>query len=128
MPPYLSADWLDDAADRLSTLRLDPPIDPPGLRIGVIVGNGDDPVRFIVAFFGDRVELTRGDSEEPPDVRFTLNSDTAADIAAGTESAQLAFMSGGLRVGGDVSLLIDNMDSLVGLHEFFAPTAPPADA
>jgi putative sterol carrier protein len=54
------------------------------------------------------------------DVRFTQDVATARAIAAGTGSAQRAFMTGDLRVGGDLRVLLDHQVALSTLDDVFA--------
>ncbi|MGN6695068.1 MAG: SCP2 sterol-binding domain-containing protein [Aquihabitans sp.] len=62
-------------------------------------------------------------------VRFHQDYATAASIAMGHGSAQRAFMTGKLRVGGDLRVLLAHGDVLAQLEDVFASvraqTAPP---
>ena len=63
-------------------------------------------------------------------MRFGLiRTSTAASIAMGQGSAQRAFMTGRLRVGGDLRVLLEHSDVLAQLEDVFAAvrarTAPP---
>lgn len=65
-----------------------------------------------------------------PDITFRADPATASAIAAGDESAQRAFMSGRLRLGGDVRVLMANQDLLAEIDDctttLRAATAPAA--
>jgi hypothetical protein len=53
-------------------------------------------------------------------VTFTQDRTTAAAIATGRLSAQAAFIDGRLRVGGDLSALLDRAAELAALDDLFA--------
>lgn len=76
----------------------------------------DGEVAYALAFdHGDnRVLAGRHPS---PDLRLTTDRATAGAIASHAESAQIAFMSGRLRLGGDVRVLIANQDLLAGIDD-----------
>lgn len=57
---------------------------------------------------------------ESPDVTFTQDRETARAIGAGELSAQAAFMLGKVRVGGDVSKLIEQRELFESLDDVFA--------
>jgi hypothetical protein len=52
-----------------------------------------------------------------PDITLRTDRSTAAAIASHGESAQTAFMSGRLRLGGDVRILIANQDVLADVDD-----------
>ncbi len=62
-------------------------------------------------------------------VRFTQDHETALAIASGHGSAQRAFMTGRLQVGGDLRVLLDHSEVLAQLDDVFAAvrarTTPP---
>ena len=55
---------------------------------------------------------------------FTQDVETAAAVNRGELSAQAAFMTGRLRVGGDVQVLLDRQPALAEVDDIFAPSAP----
>jgi putative sterol carrier protein len=55
-----------------------------------------------------------------PTVTLRTSYRTAAAIAAGKESAQVAFMDGRLRVGGDIGALLARHEILAELDDVFA--------
>jgi len=55
------------------------------------------------------------------DVTFTQDAAVAAAVARGERSARSAFILGEIRVGGDVSLLMDLGPALADLGDVFAP-------
>lgn len=68
-----------------------------------------------------------GGREAAPLVRFTLDHETALDIARGTGSAQRAFMAGTLQVGGDLRVLLEHQQALSALHDVFAAVRDQTD-
>ena len=92
-----------------------------------VLGGPDGDVTFHVAFdhgsvrvgLGPAARSTGGD-DHPPMVRFSQGYETARAIARGTESAQRAFMTGSLQVGGDLRVLLDHQATLAALDDVFA--------
>lgn len=137
MVAFLSPAWvraLDDAAR-----------DHPGLADAAadldlvveqeVTDGPDGPVRFHVVFDHGSVRVRSGPASHPT-VRFSQDVATAAAIATGAESAQRAFMTGRLQVGGDLRVLLDGREALAALDDVFAtvraatehPGADPAAA
>jgi putative sterol carrier protein len=77
---------------------------------------GDDgkkkKVQWTVSFGPDGASVTAGNPEGDPDATMELDYETAVSIARGESSAQVAFMQGSLKLGGDVTLLIRGADHL----------------
>ncbi len=110
---FLSPAWLQamaDAADRGPSA--------PDLVIQQVV-TGVEEVTWFVSVGTDGVGFEPG-RHATPDITFTQDRATATAIASGRQSAQGAFMSGQLRVDGDVRLLLDHQDDLVRLDDNFA--------
>ncbi|WP_426574115.1 SCP2 sterol-binding domain-containing protein [Aquihabitans sp. McL0605] len=133
MLTFLSDDWiaaLDQAVatdERLGALTAD---------VSLVIEQEvtDTPlgeVRYHIAFDRGRVSVANGPAAEPT-VRFSQDYATAADIATGRGSAQRAFMTGRLRIGGDLRVLLDHGDVLTQLDDVFAGvrarTTPPVAA
>lgn len=70
---------------------------------------------------------TADGTADAPVVRFTLDHETAVDIARGVGSAQRAFMAGTLQVGGDLRVLLDHQLVLSALHDVFATVRDQTD-
>jgi len=118
---YLSDEWIEalDAAARAhegvrAAARAE------SLTIKQTVTTPDDPVAYYIRA-GDGEVCVRAGRAAAPTVTFTTDLDTAADVAQGTASAQLAFMRGRLRVGGDLRALLEHQPLLDALDEAFAP-------
>jgi hypothetical protein len=105
--PYLSDEWFA-AADR--ALAASEPLRSAaaGVRLTVqhhVTGGPDGDRCFHVVIDHGAVGLRPGPTESP-DVTFTETYDTATAIARGERSAQSAFLTGDLQVGGDLEVLV----------------------
>ena len=121
MARFLSPEWIDhlDASVR-DGAGFDNPPDDLSMVVEQHVTHPDGTVtQFQVVFAEGRVRVRPG-AEAAADVRFLQDLTTAVAIARGTESAQRAFMTGHLRVGGDLRLLSDNGEVLARLTDAFA--------
>lgn len=121
MARYLSDEWFDEvnrAAARSDRLQTDTAgID---LTIQQVVTDGPDgDIRFVVRVRDGEVSVDRGD-DPGADVTITEDWDTATAVASGDMAAPTAFMTGRIRVGGNVGVLLDAQGSLVGLDRVFA--------
>jgi len=85
-------------------------------------------VCYHMAFDHGSVSVTPGPAPEAT-VRFHQDYGTAASIAMGHRSAQRAFMTGRLRVGGDLRVLLAHGEVLAQMEDVFASvraqTSPP---
>ena len=118
---YLSPEWLDAARDAVAaddtlaaalagvTLTVEQTVD----------GTPDGTVRWHVAVDDGKVALTPGPAVRP-DIRFTTTWDTAVAIARGERAAQRAFVEGGLRVGGDLTVLITHQRAVAAVDDTLA--------
>ena len=121
MARFLSPEWIDhlDASVRGGAGFDDPPNDL-SLVVEQQVTHPDGSVtQFQVVFDAGTVRVRPG-VEAEADVRFIQDLATAEAIAQGTESAQRAFMTGHLRVGGDLRVLSDNGEVLARLNDAFS--------
>lgn len=93
-----------------------------------VTGSPFGDVRYHVTLDHGTVSVTPGPAASPT-VRFQQDHETAAAIAMGQGSAQRAFMTGRLRVGGDLRVLLAHTDVLAQLDDVFAEvrarTTPP---
>jgi putative sterol carrier protein len=133
MLTFLSDEWIEalDAAaaadEQLAALTAE--LD---LTIEQEVTDGPlGDVRYHVTFDRGTVSVASGAAASPT-VRFTQDHRTAAAIANGTGSAQRAFMTGQLKVGGDLRVLLAHTEVLTQLDDAFAAvrarTEPITDA
>jgi hypothetical protein len=118
---YLSPEWFDEvnrAAADSERLRTDTAV--VDLTIQQVVTDGPEgEVRYVVRVRQGAVSVEPGE-DAGADVTFTEDWDTAVGVAAGRVSAPQAFMTGRIRVGGNVGVLLDAQGSLQGLDEVFA--------
>lgn len=98
-----------------------------GLCIEQCVTDGPDgEFRYHVRFDHGEVSVSAGPADDP-DIRFTTDRETATAIAAGRRSAQRAFMTGDLRIGGDLRAVLDHGEALAGLDDAFGPVRARTD-
>ena len=122
---FLGPDWvqaLDDAASASAVLAqrtadLDLVVEQ---HVSAVPGVPGGEVSYHVSFDHGAVSVRPGPAAAPT-VRFSQDLDTAIAIAAGSSSAQRAFMTGRLRVGGDLTVLLAHGDVLAELDDVFAP-------
>lgn len=86
----------------------------------------DGEVRYHVSFSDGRAGASPGPAEAPT-IRFSQDEATARAIAAGSGSAQRAFMTGRLTVGGDLRVLLDHGDLLAQVGDVFAAVRARTD-
>lgn len=128
MARFLSQEWLDDldaalrAHDQVADLTRS-----SRLVVEQRVGGPDQAdVVYHLVFDHGRTAVQAGPATDPT-VTFSQGTDTARAIATGTESAQRAFMTGALRVGGDLQALLAHQDLLTQLDDVFAGVRAATD-
>jgi putative sterol carrier protein len=77
--------------------------DPPG---------GDEPIHYHLRFSGGEVVMAPGEAEDP-DVRITTGYDTAAGLAREEIRDQIAFLTGKLKVAGNMARLMANLSTFM---------------
>jgi SCP-2 sterol transfer family len=118
---YLSPEWMEaarlavagDASLRGATA---------GVRLTVeyvVIGGPRGTIRWHVTIDDGNVGLADGPAVDP-DLRFTTDYATAAQIADGELGAQRAFVEGRLRVGGDLGVLIRHQKALSTIDDALA--------
>ncbi|MDA3039051.1 MAG: SCP2 sterol-binding domain-containing protein [Actinomycetota bacterium] len=119
---YLSDSWLQAADQALEGLE---PL-PVGLLVGyVVTGGPDGERRYSVRFGPDAVRLVTG--TDNADVVLRLDWDLAVGVALGQDSAQRAFLDGGLRLAGDVNLLLAHGPALTAFEDRLATLRTATD-
>jgi len=116
MARFLSPEWLADLA--AAATGASGPDEEPFTLQQVVVGPPDVAWAVTVGAGKVIVEVGRVDS---PTVTFSQDVATAAAIHRGELSAQAAFMTGRLRVGGDVRALLERQGTLAELDDTFGP-------
>lgn len=120
MTPYLSPEWLakaDQAVSSSASLRAATADVALVVQHKVTGGPGGDTAYHVVVDHG-AVSVVPGPAAQP-DVTFTEDHATAAAIGRGELSAQTAFMTGKLRVGGNLERLLLQQDAFTGIDDVF---------
>jgi len=113
---YLSPDWIDEldrAAQATDLVR----VAAPDLVFVVeheVTGLSEGTVRYHIAFDRGAARLRSGGAPAA-DACFTEDVETAVAVSSGAINAQSAFMSGRLRVRGDMDKLIAAQPALEAL-------------
>lgn len=122
MVKFLTEEWVDALAEAAQTHRIDQPV-PGGNALVVeqtVTGLADEgSFAYHVTFDDDRVRVRSGPAADAT-ISFTQDLATAVGIAQGRDSAQAAFMSGRLRVGGDLTVLTTHGTAFAELADIFA--------
>src|SRR4051794_8288487 len=108
MPRYLSPAWFE-AAERAINGSVSLPAQAAGIDIvvqHVVTGASDGAVTYHIRVGGDGVSIHRGETADPT-VVFSEDYGTAAAISRGELSAQSAFMTGRIKVRGDLPRLVE---------------------
>ncbi|HSL58933.1 MAG TPA: SCP2 sterol-binding domain-containing protein [Acidimicrobiales bacterium] len=121
MARFLSAEWVADLdrAARTSAPLAAATADLDLVIEQVVTGGPDGDVAFHLVLRGGEARAVAGRADAPT-ITFTQPWAVARAVARGEESAQGSFMSGDLRVGGDVAALIAHQGALAGLDDVFA--------
>jgi len=114
---FLSDAWIADLdeAGRLGDVS-------PGLRLTlqqIVVDETGSETAYVIRIADGQIRVEHG-RHPAPDVTLTQDRATAASVARAEMSAQTAFMSGRLRVGGDLSGAIEHAQALAAMVDVFA--------
>lgn len=121
VPRFLSDEWLAAAETAAAAADV-----PDGLALTVqhrVTGTPDGDVAYAVRLAGGKAEVIRG-AVDDPDVTFTQSWDTAVAVHRGEVTAQDAFMTGRMRVDGDVRVLLREGERLAALDGLLADVRP----
>ncbi|MEI7593609.1 MAG: SCP2 sterol-binding domain-containing protein [Actinomycetes bacterium] len=118
MARFLSSDWLAELSAEASTAKTGPLDDAFAVQ-QLVTGGPEGDVSWTVRIGNGSFAVQAGVVEDPL-VTFTQDYATAVEIHQGTLSAQAAFMTGRLRVSGNVGLLLERQDVLTALDDVFA--------
>jgi putative sterol carrier protein len=121
VPRYLSAEWLEAAQ---LALAADDVLAKAAAEVELsvqqqVTGGPAGDIAFHVDVDHGAVNLLSGDAENPT-VTFIQSYDTAAAIGRGELSAQGAFMTGLIRVRGDLPKLVEHGDVFGGVDDVLA--------
>jgi hypothetical protein len=121
MPRYLSPEWLE-AAQRAMDASVSSPAAEAGADIvvqHVVTGGADGDVTYHIRVGGDGVAVHLGEAPEPT-VVFTEDYGTAAAISRGELSAQSAFITGRIKVHGDLPRLVEQSSAFSDIDDALA--------
>jgi hypothetical protein len=119
---YLSDEWLTAVASAARRVTVDPPSSEKLVVQTVITDVGGPEFAYHLELAGSTLDVQPGRSDSAT-VTFTQTRDTARAVASGDRSAQEAFMAGDIRVGGDVTALIQRRDSFRAFDEVMTGVA-----
>jgi len=115
---FLTPAWLDDldAAARDASVP-----DDVHLVVQQVVtdGDGDGEVAYVIEIADGALRVRSGRADDAH-VTFRQDRATATAIAQGALSAQVAFMDGRLRLGGDLHAVLDRARHLAAIDDVFA--------
>ncbi len=113
MARFLSAAWFDEL-DRERGAPSPGEAAAPECVIGhVVTGAPEGDVRYQVVLAASGPQVQRG-NDVPTDLTFTSDYPTAAAIAAGELSAEVALLDGKVRVSGNVAQASPHLRRLAG--------------
>jgi len=96
-----------------------PIVEPTLVLQQVVTGGPDGDAAWSISIGAGSISVATGRAPSPT-VTFTQDVETAAAVNRGELSAQAAFMTGRLRVGGDVQVLLDRQQALAEVTDIFA--------
>ena len=120
MAKYLSVEWIDDLHATASANRdLQELARHHRLRVTeTITGAPDGDVTYHLSLANGAVRIAAGPGDDS-DVCFEQDYATAVGLATGALNAQTAFVSGQLRVTGDMDLLMASQPVFAALDAVF---------
>lgn len=128
MPRFLSPEWIDavDEAVREDHDLKDAFGDAAMTIQQVVMGCPDGDIEYHFVIDGGSVAARAGRADSPT-VTFTVDHETAEGISKGTASAQAGFMTGRLRLDGDVSALLRHQQAFEALNDVLAALRADTD-
>ena len=120
MVRFLTSEWVEalDEAARARSSESDSRLDGTFSVMQEVTDPEGDGFTYHVVFDRGQMSVREGSIPDAT-VRFQQDLATAVGIATGSRSAQAAFMSGRLRVGGDLTLLTANGPEFAELADVF---------
>jgi putative sterol carrier protein len=121
---YLSLDWIDEIGRRVAAdLSLQALGSTLSIGITQVVSEGpDDTVIYHLQVGNDAVTFGPGPAD-PEDVRLEQEWDTAVAVATGEMTAEDAFITGCIRLGGNAQLLLESQQVFAALDAVFTAVA-----
>lgn len=123
---YLSDEWIEAADAALAAAwKSDGASSDEGTDASTTLGytvtaTPQGKVTYHLHVGDDGARVSKGKPDGDPDATMELDYDTAAQIAKGETSPQVAFMQGRLKLGGDVTLLIKGAERLSAIGDALA--------
>jgi putative sterol carrier protein len=113
---FLTTEWLEELDALARTAR---PPEGAELVVQQVVTDPSGDVAYSIVIRDGAMAVTPG---VHPDAQVTFRQDraTAAAIARGELSAQAAFLDGRLRLGGDLTAVLDRASALTSVDDVFA--------
>lgn len=120
MAPFLTPEWIAEVneAARAAAVASGPSVGPT-LTLQQIVKGGVDDVQYAVRLRDGAVDVVMG-LDAAADVTIIETRETAEAVSRGELSPQLAFMTGLIRVSGNVAVLMEHQSALHRLDAVFA--------
>jgi hypothetical protein len=116
---FLSDEWIEEMAEAAAGDE-ELAAATAGVRVCVQqVVRGEPAVRYWLRVDDGTVRIGPGTLDDA-DVVFDADRPTATGLATGTLSVQDAVASGGLRISGDVAVVIRQATSLARVHDAFS--------
>ena len=121
---YLSLDWIEEIGRRVAA---DLSLQALGseLRIGItqVVSDGPEDTVIYHLQVGDGAVTFGPGPADPEDVRLEQEWDTAVAVATGAMTAEDAFITGSIRLGGNAQLLLESQQVFAALDPVFSAVA-----
>jgi putative sterol carrier protein len=121
---YLGLDWIEEIGRRVaadfSLQEL-----ASTLRIGItqVVADGPEDTVIYHLQVGDGTVSFGPGPADPEDVRLEQEWDTAVAVATGAMTAEDAFITGSIRLGGNAQLLLESQQVFAALDPVFSAVA-----
>lgn len=119
MARFLSDEWIEEMAAAVGDENLSKATPGVVLSVQQVVHTDDDVVRYWLRLDDGAISIGRGVLGEA-DVTFETDRTTAAGLARGSLSVHDAITTGGLRITGDVTLMIRQAAELARIDDAFA--------
>jgi putative sterol carrier protein len=116
--PYLSAEWFTELQALLDGSAASAGI-PDDVNLSIqqlVTASPAGDVAYTVVVAGGRIQVRPG-TAEAPDLAITQDHVTALAVISGTLPAASAFMSGRIRVSGNMGKLLEHQAALQAISE-----------
>lgn len=125
---YLSLDWIEAVGLRVAA---DTELQKIGATVSVgitqVVTDGPEGTIIYHLQVGNNAVTFGAGPSDPEDVRLEQEWETAVDVATGAMTAEDAFISGSIRIGGDAQMLLQSQEVFAALDPIFVAVAALTD-